>query len=200
MDELLELSRAWVKQHYNKSVEHLLKAEEWLRRMHPNASPAMLLATLTHDMERAFPGPDSPQQDPSRGPDDTLYLQAHAERSARIVGDFLWAHQAPEALVHQVTRLIRAHEVGGWPEADWVQAADSLSFLEVNVDLFLNGIDRSQGSWTLEAVRDKFDWMYSRMKIPEARVWAAPLYEVALEKLRKKEEALRLVREQEDPR
>ncbi len=55
MDELIELSRTWVKEHYSKSAEHLLKAEEWLRRMYPNASPAMLLAALTHDMERAFP-------------------------------------------------------------------------------------------------------------------------------------------------
>jgi len=199
VDELIELSRTWVKEHYSKSAEHLLKAEECLRRMHPNASPAILLAALTHDMERAFPGPDSPQQDPSRGPDDAWYLQAHAERSARIVGDFLRAHQASEALVEDVVGLIRAHEVGGWPEADWVQAADSLSFLEVNVDFFLKGIDGSQGSWTLETVRAKFDWMYWRLKIPEARVWAAPLYEVALEKLRRKEEASRLLREKEDP-
>ncbi len=51
LDELLELSRARIRQHDNKSAEHLLKAEEWLRRIHPDASTAILLATLTHDME-----------------------------------------------------------------------------------------------------------------------------------------------------
>jgi hypothetical protein len=113
MDDLLERSRAWVKQHASTSAAHLLKAEEWLRRLHPDASQALLLATLTHDMERAFPGPDSPKQDPSRGPDDPYYLQAHAERSARLVSGFLRDQQASEDLIEEVARLICAHEIGG---------------------------------------------------------------------------------------
>src|SRR5262249_52636877 len=144
MEELLDLSRTWVKDSAGGSAGHLLAAEAWLRRLHPGASQAMLLATLTHDMERGLPGPDSPRQDPARGPDDPVYLQAHQERSARIVSDFLQAHQAPPMLVEEVARLIRVHEVGGWPEADWVQAADSLSFLEVNIDPFLKMIDHTQ--------------------------------------------------------
>ena len=187
MDELIELSRTWVKENYGKSAEHLLKAEQWLRRIQPASSLAMLLAALTHDMERAFPGPGSPKQNPSLGPDDPVYNQAHAERSARIVSDFLREHQASEPLVDEVARLIRAHEVGGWPEADWVQAADSLSFLEVNIDFFLDMIDQPATGWTLDTVRAKFDWMYYRTKIPETRILATSHYEVALEKLRKKE-------------
>ena len=194
MDELIEQSRTWVRENYAQSAEHLLKAEQWLRRIYPSASQAMLLATLTHDMERAFPGPDSPKQDPSLGPDDPVYNQAHSERSARIVGDFLRKQQAPEALVEEVARLIRVHEMGGWPEANWVQAADSLSFLEVNIDFFLGMIDQSASGWTLDTVRSKFDWMYYRVKTPEARALAAPLYEVALQKLRKKEEKERLLK------
>lgn len=189
-DELIELSRSWVKKNYGKSAEHLLKAEEWLRRIDPSASQAMLLATLTHDMERAFPGPDSPKQDPSRGPDDPLYNRAHSERAARIVSDFLREHQAPNLLIEDVASLIRVHEFGGWPEADRVQAADSLSFLEVNVDFFLNSIGTSTVSWTPDAVRAKFDWMYHRIQIPEARDLATPLYELALHKLNKKEEEM----------
>lgn len=33
----------------------------------------------------------------------------------------------------EVEALVRAHEDGGWPEVDLIQAADSLSFLEVMV-------------------------------------------------------------------
>jgi hypothetical protein len=190
MGELIELSRTWVGENYGRSAEHLLKAEEWLRRIDPDASQAMLLATLTHDMERAFPGPDRPKQDPSLGPDDPLYNQAHSERSARIVSDFLREHHAPETLVEDVARLIYVHEIGGWPEADRVQAADSLSFLEVNVDFFLNSIGTSQIGWTPDTVRAKFDWMYYRIQIPEARDLATPLYELALHKLNKKEEEM----------
>lgn len=187
MSELLLVARAWVSDNYGKSAEHLLKAEEWLRRINPAASEAMLLATLTHDMERAFPGPDSPKQVPGRGPDDPIYNEAHSERSARIVSDFLRTQQAPEDLVTEVAKLIRVHEFGGWPDANWVQAADSLSFLEVNIDFFLSRINPDQADgWTLEEVRAKFAWMYNRIQIPAAQELARPLYEVALAKLQKK--------------
>ena len=192
MSELIEWSRRWVRDNYGKSAQHLLKAEEWLRRINPEASEAMLLATLTHDMERAFPGPDSPRLDPALGPDDPIYNTAHSERSVRIVSDFLREQQAPEALIADVACLIRAHEIGGWPEANWVQAADSLSFLEVNIDFFLSRIGAPQSDWTLTYVRAKFDWMYSRIQIAEARALAAPLHETALQKLRRKEEEMAL--------
>ncbi|WP_052889236.1 DUF4202 family protein [Thermogemmatispora carboxidivorans] len=191
MENLLAGARSWVKEHAGGQALHLLKAEEWLRRINPEASEAMLLAALTHDMERAFPGPDSPKQDLSRGADDPLYLQAHSERSARIVGDFLREQQAPADLIEEVMALIRVHELGGWPEADWVQAADSLSFLEVNVQPFLHMMSNTQTGWTPEAVRAKFSWMYSRIRLPEARHWATPLYQQALERLQQQEDLLR---------
>nr|BBH91980.1 hypothetical protein KTA_01790 [Thermogemmatispora argillosa] len=190
-ESLLACARSWVKEHAGSQVPHLLRAEEWLRQINPAASEAMLLAALTHDMERAFPGPDSPKQDPSRGPDDPLYLQAHSERSARIVGGFLREQQAPADLIEAVTALIRVHEVGGWPEADWVQAADSLSFLEVNVRPFLSMMSNSRAGWTPEAVRAKFSWMYTRIRLPEARRWAEPLYQRALEQLQRQEARLK---------
>ncbi len=187
MGDLLSLSRTWVIEKYGRHAQHLLKAEEWLRRIHPNASQAMILATLTHDMERAFPGPDSPKQDPALGPDDPGYNSAHSERSARVVGEFLHTQNAPEQLIIEVARLIRVHEIGGWEDANWVQAADSLSFLEVNVDFFLDRIDAPTDSWTYESVQAKFDWMYNRIQIPEAQALATPLYEDAMQKLRMKQ-------------
>ena len=190
MSELLPLARAWVSEHYGRSAEHLLKAEEWLRRIDPAASEAMLLATVTHDMERAFTGPDSPEQYPALGPDDPIYNQAHSDRSARIVSDFLRQQGASDELVTQVAELIRVHEIGGWPDADWVQAADSLSFLEVNIDFFLERINAPQHGWTLEQVRAKFDWMYSRIQIDDARDLATPLYASAIKRWEKKKAAL----------
>ena len=184
---LITLARTWVRENYGRHAEHLLKAEEWLRRINPHATEAMLLATLTHDMERAFPGPDSPKQDPSLGPDDPIYNQAHSQRSVRIVSAFLREQHVPEMLVTEVARLIEVHEVGGWAEADWVQAADSLSFLEVNIDFFLGRINAPEDGWTLAQVRAKFDWMYQRIKLAEARELATLLYEQALRKLRDKE-------------
>ncbi len=176
-------ARNWVVEQYGKHAEHLLKAEEWLLRIYPTATETMLLATVTHDMERAFPGPDSPKVDPNLGPADPIYNRAHSERSARIVSAYLRTQQAPVVLINEVASLIRAHEIGGWSEANWVQAADSLSFLEVNVDFFIKRIDAPDSDWTASYVRAKFDWMYERIQVAEARLLAVPLHKQALQKL-----------------
>jgi hypothetical protein len=181
--DLIAQARAWVIDNYQHNAVHLLKAEEWLLRLEPTATEALVLAALTHDMERAFPGPDSPRMDLSRGVDDPIYNRAHAERSARIVSAFLREHGASAALIDEVAALVRAHEEGGWPAADLVQAADSLSFLDVNVDLFLSWIPTRRNGWTRELVRAKFDWMYERIRVPAARALAQPLYEAALRKV-----------------
>ena len=163
---------------YPYNSRHLLKSLEWLDRVAPQSREAVRLATLTHDMERAFPGPDSPVM---KGLGDAEYNAAHSARSARIVGAWLRDNGADPTLVSDVEALIRAHEDGGWPEANAVQAADSLSFLETNVDLFL-GFVRS-GRHTAETVRQKLEYMSDRIQMPEARALARPLLEQALARL-----------------
>src|SRR5262249_23936745 len=106
---------------------------------------------------------------------------AHSARSARIVGAWLRGQGAGEALVAAVEDLIRGHEIGGWPEANLVQAADSLSFLETNIDLFL-GIVRS-GKRTAREVRAKFDLSYPRIQARDALAPARPMLERANERL-----------------
>ena len=131
---LIPLGRLWVAANYPYNSTHLLKSLDWLDRLAPDASDAVRLATLTHDMERAFPGPDQPI---AKTLSDPEYERAHSVRSARIVGAWLREQAAGDSLVDEVERLILAHEFGGWLEADLVQAADSLSFLETNIELFL---------------------------------------------------------------
>ena len=65
-----------------------------------------------------------------------------------------------------------------------VQAADSLSFLEVNVDVFLDWLDIGSTVWDADAVGAKFTWMYERIQIPHARELAWPMYEEAMRKLK----------------
>ena len=183
LETLRERTRKWVSAHYGFGARHLIRAEEWLQRLKPDASEELLLATLTHDMERAFPGPDSPSLDPGRGVDDPVYNMAHSERSVRIVSTYLGEQGASQESIEQVARLIRAHEYGGEDDENLVQAADSLSFLEVNVDIFLSMLDAGDERWNAEAVRAKFTWMYERIQIPEARDLARPMYEEAMRKV-----------------
>lgn len=76
--------------------------------------------------------------------------------------------------------LVRVHEYGGWLEANILQAADSLSFLELNVERLLQGLNNADTRRTGQQVREKFDWMYERIQVPAARDLATPLHEAAL--------------------
>ena len=176
---LMAAARQWVIDRYPYNREHLLRALEWLDRVAPGQNETVRLATLTHDMERAFPGPDQPH---SAKMVDAAYERLHSERSARIVGDWLREQQADVSFIADVERLIVAHEVGGWPEADLVQAADSLSILDTNIDLFL-GFVRS-GRFTLPDVRQKFELSRDRIRLPHLRALAGPMTDRALERLR----------------
>jgi len=183
LEALRDRVREWVRAHYEHGGKHLLQTEVWLQRLKPDASEEMLLAALTHDMERAFPGPDSPSLDPRDGVDNPVYNIAHCERSARIVSSYLREQGTPQESIEEVARLIRAHEYGGDDDENLVQAADSLSFLEVNVDVFLGWMDAGNEKWNADAVRAKFTWMYERIQIPKAHDLAMPLYKEAMLKL-----------------
>ena len=174
----VEKARRWVVENYPYNRDHLIRALEWLDRLSPGVDEAVRLAALTHDMERAFPGPDSPAMHSLADP---VYERLHSERSARIVGEWLRAQGADEKLLHEVERLILWHELGGWHEADLVQAADRLSFLETNVDLFLDFV--RSGRFSVGEVRAKFEQSYHRIRVPHAKELALPLYERAAARL-----------------
>ena len=175
---LVLAAQRWVVENYPYNRTHLLRTLEWLDRLAPNAREAVRIAALTHDMERAFPGPDSPVM---TSLDDPVYDRLHSERSARVVSAWLRSQEASEELVRDVTDLILVHETGGGAEADLVQAADRLSFLDTNIDLFLDFV--RAGRFSADDVRAKFDHSYARIRIPSAKALALPLYERAGERL-----------------
>jgi hypothetical protein len=182
---LLDAAERWVVETYPYNSQHLIRSVEWLDRIGPGSRDAVRLATLTHDMERAFPGPDQPI---ATRLNDPAYYRAHSERSARIVGDWLREQGAADPLVRDVIDLVRVHEVGGWPEANLVQAADSLSFLDVNIDLFL-GFARS-GKYPVHDIGIKFDRSYERIQVAAARPLALPLLQRARARLAALEQEL----------
>lgn len=179
--DLLEHARHWIAPYWNAT--HLLRTLDWLYVLEPQADLALRLAALTHDMERHFPGPDSPRMDVRRGIPDRAYEQAHQERSARVVARWLEERGAPAELVTAVRDLVAAHEWGGWPEADLLQAADSLSFLEVNVDRFIEFGLTGERNFTPELVAEHFRYMAERVRHPRARELARWLCRLALDRL-----------------
>lgn len=172
---LEERALEWIGPYWN--AHHLVRTRDWLLELERDASEALRLAALTHDMERHFPG--GPVDDLSIPPEDGMtYRRLHSERSAQIVGDWLAGEGAEEELVADVRRLIVAHEVGGAPDEDLLQAADSLSFLEVNPPVVVGW--HTSGRCDRERSRAQLRWMFERIRVPRARDLAQPLYEEAL--------------------
>jgi hypothetical protein len=169
---VIDRALGWIEPYWN--AEHLRRTDHWLRVLDPGAHTALRLAGLTHDMERHFPG--GPSEDLSNPPEANMnYRREHAERSARIVTAWLRGERADEQLVREVGRLISLHEVGGDPEADLLQAADSVSFLEVNVDLPDRWV--AEGRCDLARGLDQHRWMFERIRLDRARELARPFYD-----------------------
>jgi hypothetical protein len=158
---------------------HLERARDWLVYLDPGVSLEARLAVVTHDIERMFP--NGPQFDKATSRwDDPHYLYAHAARSAEVVGFWLHAqHDVPEKYtLSEVQRLITLHEFGGLGEADLVQAADSLSFLETLQDIVRKWV--THGECDVEQARAKHRYMAERIRVPAAEPIAGLLLEQAL--------------------
>jgi hypothetical protein len=156
---------------------HLLRTRDWVVELDTDASEALRLAALLHDVDRL--AGDVPLADQVAAWDDPAAVVEHAARSARFAGEWLRAERAPEPLVEDVEALIRLHEVGGSSPADILQAADSLSFLEVNpaARWVREGLARED-----EAAR-KLRAMHDRIRVEAAKEAAAVLLERALAEL-----------------
>ena len=179
MAEVLETAIVWMTEVHPHSP-HLLRTLEWVLELDPQASEAVRIAAVTHDAERAFPpaeaGPSSRER-----PIAPVYERWHQDRSARIVGEWLLAQGAGPELALEVVSLVAVHEDGGSPEAALLQAADSLSFLEVQVEVFAGFV--AHGEMSEEAARAKLQRMHDRITLPVARELAAPMLDAGLARI-----------------
>jgi len=157
LSSLLERAHVWVEPYWN--ARHLERTLDWLLVLEPDAPEPMQLAALTHDMERHFPG--GPVINPATMPP----------------GDETYDGGSP-VLIAEVQRLVRAHETGGDADENVVQAADSVSFLEVNPGLTADWV--TSGKCSHERARAQLTYMYKRIRLGAARELAQPLYEAAI--------------------
>ena len=176
--ELLQAARAWVPEVHPHAV-HLLATEDWAAALDPAAGERLRLAAVLHDIERAFPDPDA-EWDSARDWDNPTYNRWHQDRCAEIAAGWLRDQGADEELTEGVARLIRVHEDGGWPEADVLQAADSLSFLDTMAWLVIGwvGSGRSTRERAAAKMQDSLDRIADDQK--QARELARPMLAQAL--------------------
>ncbi len=105
----------------------------WLLRLKPDADTALQLAALGHDIDRASPDKVRRQN----FADYDRFKAAHARHSAEILEALLKRHGIPDATVERTCELVRRHEVGGTADADVLKDADSLSYFDTNLPLYL---------------------------------------------------------------
>ncbi|MGB7220549.1 MAG: hypothetical protein WBD07_17255 [Vicinamibacterales bacterium] len=172
---LRELALDWIHAYYD--VDHLRRTGDWLLALDPEAAEPLVIAALTHDMERTVPG--GPLLDKvNTAWDDPVYNTAHCTRSAEVVTTWLVAQGASDRFVRGIHQPILEHEFGGSPEGDLMQAADSISFLETNRVLVARWVAGHECS--LEKGRDKLRWMCDRVRLERARDIARVQFEQAM--------------------
>jgi hypothetical protein len=155
---------------------HLERTLFWARELEPDASGVLLLAALLHDIERAVPDPGSPF-DSARDWSLDAYVDYHQGRSAAHLARWMAERGADVDEISPAVALVAVHERGGWPEADLLQAADSLSFIETLTPLLREWIATGRSSQA-DALA-KLDFMWDRIRVPAARERGRALYEGA---------------------
>ena len=159
-------------------LTHLQRTVHWMLELNPNADDALLVAAFSHDIERAWSNEYFGVQQIELTRE---YLSEHQNRSAEIMETFLTGSGAPTRVIQRVKEIISKHEIGGNDDQDLLKDADSLSFLENSIEIFLNEAMPKLG---FELVKRKFDWTFTRISSEKARHIALPLFQEARERLR----------------
>jgi len=116
---------------------------QWLLKLEPEADEALQLAALAHDIDRAN---ETTKVRRSEFNDYDLFKAAHAKHGAKILKEILEECHLEQAIIDEACRLVESHEVGGDPRTDLLKDADSISYFEVNMPLYLKDMMRPYGA------------------------------------------------------
>jgi hypothetical protein len=135
-----------------RHAENTLK---WLFRLEPKADPALQIAALAHDIERAVESGKVCRTDFN---DYDAFKAAHASNGAAILRPILQKCGVNGSVTAEACRLVGLHEVGGDPRSDLLKDADSISFFKVNMPLYYQ-----REGW--EETRRRCSWGYRRLSV-----------------------------------
>ncbi len=161
-------------------IKHFERTVYWMKKLKADADEALLISAVAHDIERAFRKKDVEDKKISHSYTDLEFLRPHEERGAEIIADFLKKESAEQKLIDKVKKLVSRHEEGGDEDQNLLKDADSISFFENNVSVFLRKDVPEIGK---EKVKEKFDWMFNRITSEKARQISRQWYEEAIKKL-----------------
>jgi len=137
---------------------HAIDVWQWTLRLDPEASAAVQIAALFHDIERIFTEAESRSEQAVSDYDD--YKARHAARSAWVTAAILREEKLDPALAARAVELVAGHDqpgrVQGDPEAILLEDADALSFFCLNSAGYLRYYGEEQS-------RRKVEWTLARL-------------------------------------
>lgn len=136
-------------------LNHALDVWQWTLRLDSEASLAVQLAALFHDIERLVSEADARVE--HRTDDYQGFKDEHARRGAELADGFLASAGVDPDTRAEVARLVAGHEHG----AALLNDADALSFFSLNSPGYVD-------YFGAEAARRKVAWTLARLR-PEAR-------------------------------
>jgi hypothetical protein len=120
---------------------HCESTVQWLLKLRPEASDALCIAALGHDVERAV---QSRRIRKTAFTDFDAFKAAHARNSAEILAEIMDDCRVPERVAQEAQRLVSLHEFGGDPDADLLKDADSISFFHINLSYYVARNEREE--------------------------------------------------------
>jgi len=183
--ELYKKAEQFVRDSFTKigkssQIKHFKRTVYWVKELKADADKALLISAITHDIERAFRKKDVIEKKHTLSYANPEFFRPHEERGAEIITDFLKKEGAEQKLIERVKMLVSRHEEGGNDDQNLLKDADSISFFENNVPVFLDKYVPEVGK---EKVREKFDWMFNRITSKKAKQITQQWYEEAIKNL-----------------
>ncbi len=176
------VKEAFIKANNQNDIKHFERTVYWLKQLNPDADEALCIAAFAHDTERAFRDEtvNEKLKSSDKGFTDVDHLTYHQNKGAEIIASYLKEQNAPHELINRVQMLISKHEVGGNDDQNLLKDADSISYFENQIELFLTKKVTEVGK---EKVKAKFEWMFDRITSNRAKEIARTYYEDAINKL-----------------
>ena len=193
MATLFEKTREFVRESFKDSEAQMLHFDRtvyWVNVLRPDADEAMFIAAIGHDLERSVRTEEQKPEVKKVSFSNRDHLVYHSEKGAEIMKNFLQNETDDVDLIERVVHLISNHEFGGDEDTNILMDADSLSFLENNVDLFIEKLPVAGCAM----IEEKFKWMFSRIHSEEAKAIAKPMYEEGIKRIREAARELGLLK------
>ena len=148
-----EIERIISKSEIPEDSRHSKNTRAWVLKLKPEADIALQIAALGHDIERSMKELKIKRENYT---DYNEFKMAHARNSAKVLDDLLSKYDLNETIRYKISHLVSHHEFGGYPEANILKDADSISYFDVNLPFYFQRNSRGETEF-------RIIWGYQRL-------------------------------------